>query len=217
MQFAVDNETGCLLRQPAPVAAMFLIDTTDKLSVANARRIATHVTDIVEGLPTYSKIVVIPFGGDLSAPLQPVFDRCVPARADEARVNQGSRVLQRRYDAFREVMGRLEGSLTTIADSPASPISQQVVRAVSDEVLHWDGESRRLVLVSDGLQSARYRLSNGELPAPPSPTWLQGVTVEYFEMGNARGLAGQTQKNRILWRDWFKSGGAQVEMIAPGF
>ena len=216
-QLATDAETGCLTQRSAPEAVLFLVDTTDKLSSENARRIKTHISDIVDDLPRYSKVLVVPFGGDIAVPLEAVFDHCVPGKAGEARVDEGGMVLQQQYEQFEGVIDQLAKTLTEVSDAPASPISNQVVRAVSDEVLHWEGERKRLVLISDGLQSSKFRSSNGNLPEPPSSDFLKGVEAEYFEVGNQRDSARQTAQLRESWKAWFEASGARVKVVAPGF
>lgn len=216
-QLATDEITGCLTKRQAPEAVMFLVDTTDKLTAENARRIRIHIADIVNELPIYSKVIVVPFGGDIAVPLQPVFDQCVPGKAGDERLDQGALLLQQRYEQFEAVVEELGKTLTEVSDAPSSPITNQVVRAVSDEVLHWDGEKRRLILISDGLQSSKFRATDGSLPAPPSSDFLKGVDAEYFEVGNQRYVARQTKQLREGWRGWFESAGAQVKILAPGF
>lgn len=216
-EMATDDKTGCLTKRKAPEAVMFLVDTTDKLSAEHARRIRTHITDIVSQLPIYSKVLVVPFGGDIALPLEPVFDLCVPGKAGQERLDQGALLLQQRYEEFEAVIGKLERTLIEVSDAPSSPITNQVVRAVSDEVLHWDGEKRRLILVSDGLQSSKFRTPIGALPPPPRADFLKGVDAEYFEVGNQRGSAGQNRQLREGWQSWFENAGARVKIVAPGF
>lgn len=216
-QLATDEKTGCLTKRKAPEAVMFLVDTTDKLSPEHARRIRTHISDIVAGLPMYSKVLVVPFGGDVAIPLEPVFDQCVPGKAGDERLDQGALLLQQRFEQFETIISQLEKSLTEIPDAPSSPITNQIVRAASDDVLHWDGERRRLVLVSDGLQSSKFRNSDGTLPAPPSPDFLRGVEAEYFEVGNQRESGRQNRQLREGWRSWFERAGAKPSIVAPGF
>lgn len=216
-QFASDEETGCLVERRAPEAVLFLVDTTDKLSPENAARIKTHITDIVAGLPRYSKVIVVPFGEDQAAPLEPIFDLCVPGRAGQERLDEGGLLLQQRFDQFEQVISRLATQLTEVPDAATSPISYQVVRAVSDDVLHWDGEVSRLILVSDGLQSRGHRNGDGRLPNPPTPDFLAGVQVEYFEVGNPRQVQMQTRSLREEWKRWFENAGASVQLVAPGY
>lgn len=216
-QMATDDKTGCLNKRQAPEAVMFLVDTTDNLSFENARRIRTHIADIVKELPRYSKVLVIPFGGDIAVPLEPVFDHCVPGKAGDERPDEGALLLQQQFERFEGVVDDLAKTLTEVSDAPFSPITNQVVRAVSDDVLHWEGDKRRLILVSDGLQSSKFRSADGSLPAPPAPDFLKGVEAEYFEVGNQRDSARQTRQNREGWRTWFESAGAKAKIVAPGF
>ena len=216
-RFATDEATGCLTESTAPVAALFLVDATDKLSAENAARIKTHIEDIVKELPRYSKVIVVPFGGDQAVPLQPVFDQCVPGQAGDERLDEGAMLLQQRFDQFAEVLSELATQLTEVPDAPASPITNQVVRAVSDDVLHWEGEEMRLILISDGLQSRTYRTADGALPPPPSDSFLADIDVEYFEVGNPRSVGAQNLKLRDEWRQWFERAGADIKLIAPGF
>jgi hypothetical protein len=216
-QFATDEATGCLKESTAPVAALFLVDATDKLSAENAARIKTHIEDVVNELPRYSKVIVVPFGGDQAVPLQPVFDQCVPGQAGDERLDEGAMLLQQRFDQFAEVLSELATQLTEVPDAPASPITHQVVRAVSDDVLHWEGEVRRLILVTDGLQSRMYRTDAGALPPPPSKNFLWDVDVEFFEVGNPRDVARQNRMMREQWQMWFETAGAKVKMTSPGY
>lgn len=217
-QFETDQATGCLTQTETPEAVLFLVDATDKLSRPNAARITTHITDIVDRLPRYGRVIVIPFGENQAQPLQPILDLCVPGKGEAARPDEGAQILAKRYDEFKRTIDELGDDLTEVPDSNSSPISQQMVRAISDDVLHWNGRVRRLVLITDGLQTGRFRDASGELPAPPSPNFLKGVQAEYFEVGNERDVVQQTRELRQEWIDWFSDAGAEIEeVIAPGF
>jgi hypothetical protein len=213
---ATDIETGCLSERPTPEAVLVLVDETDKLSRENAERIRTHIADSVRTLPRYSRIIVVPFGGDLVTPLRPIFDRCIPGRGGDAGVTEGSAILDRHFAEFENALDGLVNTLTEIPDSAQSPITQQVVRAASDEVLHWTGETRRLYLVTDGLESSVYWTRDLHLQPAPAGI-LAGVKVEYFEIGNARNSSRQTRDLREEWREWLTQAGADVRMHAPGY
>ena len=211
-----DSDTGCLVRRQTPEAMLVLVDETDKLSRENAERIRTHIVDRVNGLPRYSRVTIVPFGGDIATPLKPIFDKCVPGRGDQAGVNEGSLILAKQYEEFTEAFDGLVENLQEIPDSKTSPITEQVVRAASDEVLHWDGQSRSLYLVTDGLESSIYWTKELRLKAPPGDI-LRGVKAEYFEIGNSKASRLQTPALREQWKDWLSTAGAEVRMNAPGY
>jgi hypothetical protein len=211
-----DIATGCLLRRQTPEAMLVLVDETDKLTKENAERIRTHVVDRVNELPRYSRVIIVPFGGDLAKPLQPVFDKCVPGRGDQAGPTEGSLILKKQYEEFSRTFDGLVDKLQEIPDSKTSPIAEQVVRAASDEVLHWDGQSRSLYLVTDGLESSIYWTKELRLNKP-SGDILRGVKVEYFEVGNEKASRYQTAALREQWKNWLAGAGAEVRMNAPGY
>ena len=211
-----DQSTGCLLRRQTPEALLVLVDETDKLSRENAERIRTHIVDRVNELPRYSRVSIVPFGGDTATPLRPIFDKCVPGRGDQAGAGEGSLILAKKYEEFTHAFDGLVENLQDIPDSKTSPITEQVVRAASDEVLHWDGQTRSLYLVTDGLESSIYWTKELRLKDPPGEI-LHGVKAEYFEIGNSKAARLQTPALRELWQEWLSRAGAEVRMNAPGY
>lgn len=211
-----DTETGCLTNAPNPQAVLFMVDATDRLSAENAARIRSRIDDAVGHLPRYSRVIVLSFGGDTAAPLLPIFNRCLPGRAATANFDEGGQLLEEEYRAFRTALDGMTARLQQLQDSRTSPISEQIVRAASDPQLHWQGEARTLVLITDGLESSIYWTRNLRLPDPPEAL-LRGVRAEYFEIGNARGSRLQTREMRLEWKSWLERAGAEVRLTAPGF
>lgn len=213
---ATDAETGCLTNVPAPQAALIMVDATDRLSRENSERISSRIHDVVGGLERYSRVIILPFGGDTAAPLQPIFDGCVPGRPSDARWDEGGQLLAEPYRRFQHELQALVTRLQQIPDSHSSPITEQIVRAASDPQLHWQGSMRTLVLTTDGLESSIYWTRNLRLPDPPD-SLLRDVRVEYFEIGNTRGNRLQTREMRLEWKSWLERAGADVRISAPGF
>lgn len=213
---ATDETTGCLKNRPAPEAVMFMVDTTDRLSEANAELVVTAVHDMADKLPRYSKVIVVPFGNDLASPLQPVFSQCLPGRGDEAGLAESPRFVEESYGKFDSAVRKLGDRLQNLSDAETSPITQQIVRAASTPVLHWQAETRTLVLFTDGLESTVYWTKELKLREPPNRI-LDRVKVEYYELGNERNGRFQTAQLREQWRSWFEKAGAAVRMTAPGY
>ncbi|HEX8645100.1 MAG TPA: vWA domain-containing protein [Allosphingosinicella sp.] len=213
---ATDSETGCLTNSPTPQAVLFLVDATDRLSREHAQRIKSRINDVVAELPRYSRVTIVPFGGDTAAPLLPIFNKCLPGRSETANLDEGSQLLEEEYQAFRQALDGMIGRLESLPDSRTSPITDQVVRAASDPQLHWQGTARMLVLITDGLESSIYWTRNLRLPDPPEGL-LRGARAEFFEVGNARGNRLQTQAMRLEWKSWLERAGAEVRISAPGF
>lgn len=213
---ATDLQTGCLTSAPTPHAALFMVDATDRLSRENALRIRSRINDVVAELPRYSRVTIVPFGGDTAAPLLPIFNKCLPGRSSTASLDEGAQLLEEEYQAFRQALDGMIGGLERLPDSRTSPIADQVVRAASDPQLHWQGTARTLVLITDGLESSIYWTRNLRLPDPPEGL-LRGGRAEFFEVGNARGNRLQTQAMRVEWKSWLERAGAEVRMSAPGF
>lgn len=211
-----DAETGCLRNAPSPQAALVMVDSTDRLSRENSVRIGSRVRDLVDGLPRYSRVIIVPFGGDTAAPLQAIFNGCVPGRPSDARWDEGGQLLTEPYQRFRRELDGLVSRLQQLPDSQSSPITEQVVRAASDPQLRWQGTARTLVLATDGLESSIYWTRNLRLANPPQGL-LRDVRVEYFEVGNTRGNRLQTHEMRLEWKSWFERAGAEVRITAPGF
>lgn len=211
-----DAQTGCLKNSPTPHAVLFMVDATDRLSQENARRIGSRIKDEVDSLERYSRVIIVPFGGDTATPLVPIFNGCVPGRASDARWDEGAQLLQPQYEQFRQEVDGLVSRLQSLPDSRTSPISEQVVRAASDTQLHWSGNARTLVLVTDGLESSIYWTRNLRLPDPPVDV-LRDVRAEYFEIGNTRGNRLQTREMRLEWKSWLERAGAAARITAPGF
>jgi hypothetical protein len=213
---ATDAETGCLTNAPTPQAVLFMVDATDRLSRENAARIQSRIVDAVQALPRYSRVTIVPFGGDTAAPLTPIFNKCLPGNAATANLDEGGQLLEEQYQAFRQALDRMVANLVQLPDSRTSPITEQVIRAASDPQLHWQAGARTLVLVTDGLESSIYWTRNLRLPEPPDGL-LQDVSAEYFEIGNPRGSRLQTHSMRLEWKSWFERAGAQIRVTAPGF
>src|SRR3954468_19695804 len=85
-----DEHTGCLKNAPPPQAVLFLIDATDRLSRENAERIGSRITDAVDGLDRYSRVIIVSFGGDTATPLHQIYNGCIPGRATNARWDEGA-------------------------------------------------------------------------------------------------------------------------------
>jgi hypothetical protein len=215
-QRQTDTETGCLTNAPTPQAVLFMVDATDRLSRENGIRIRSRINDAVTSLPRYSRVIILPFGGDTAAPLLPIFNKCLPGRSTTARFDEGGQLLDEDYAAFTRALDAMVGELQRLPDSRTSPITEQVVRAASDPQLHWQGAARTLVLITDGLESSIYWTRNLRLPDPPEAL-LRGVRAEYFEVGNERGNRFQTRSLRLEWKSWLERTGADVRLTAPGF
>jgi len=212
----VNAETGCLSNAPTPQAIIFLVDETDHLSHENAVRIQSRISDAVLNMPRYSRVIIVPFGGDTSAPLLPIFNKCLPGRSGTARFDEGGQILEEEYKAFDAALTRMIAELEKIPDSRASPITEQIVRAASDPQIHWQGSVRTMVVITDGLESSIYWTRNLKLPDPPDGM-LKDVRVEYFEIGNPKGNRLQTPALRLEWKSWLERAGAEVRVTAPGY
>jgi hypothetical protein len=211
-----DSATGCLTGKRPPKAAMFLIDTTDRLSPENARYVIETIKREEADLPRFSRVILVPFGDDTATPLSPIFNKCLPGRAEEAGIDENARFLRAAAEEFDRSLEALQEKLQGIESSRTSPITEQVVRAASSPVLDWQGDARRLVLISDGLESSIYWSRDLQL-ADPKPGMLAGVEAEYVELGNAKGARLQTDEMRERWKSWFAKAGATVRMTAPGY
>jgi hypothetical protein len=213
---ATEEATGCLSSAKNPVAVLYMIDATDRLTRETAQRIRQRILDEVNALPRYSKVLIAPFGEDTASPLNVVFNRCLPGKAANARADEGAQLLERDYKAFETALNDVVSKLESLPDSKKSPIADQVVRAASDPVLHWEGEKRELVLITDGLESTIYWQNNLKLPDPPDGIF-RSVSAEYFEIGNAKAVRLQRRQVRLEWKSWLERGGATVKVSAPGF
>jgi hypothetical protein len=213
---ATDTATGCLTNVPTPQATLFLVDETDRLSAENGARIRARINDAVTALPRYSRVIIVPFGGDVAAPLQPIFNKCLPGRASTASLDEGGQLLEEEYQAFSQALDAEVARLEQVPDSRTSPITEQIIRAASDPELHWQGSARTLVVITDGLQSSIYWTRSLRLPDPPEAL-LRNVRAEYFEIGNARANQLQTPQMRLEWKSWFDRAGADVRISAPGY
>jgi hypothetical protein len=215
-QREVDVATGCLTNAPAPQAVLFMVDQTDRLSREHAARIKSRIDDEVSKLPRYSRVIIVPFGGDTAAPLTPIFNKCLPGRSATANLDEGAQLLEEEYKGFEQALETMISGLDRLPDSKTSPITEQVVRAASDPQLHWQGNARTLVLITDGLESSIYWTRNLKLPDPPDGL-LRDSRAEYFEIGNAKGNRLQTHEMRLEWKSWLERAGADVRVSAPGF
>jgi hypothetical protein len=192
-----------------------MVDATVRLSPETAHRVIDKIRGQAEKLPPHSRIIVLPFGGDTATPLQPILDRCLPGKT--ARLDQNQRMVEQAYKSFMQSLDQLGDTLQSLHDSKTSPITAQVVRAASDaDLLHWQGNTRTLVLLTDGLESSIYWTRDLQL-APPPKAILGDVQAEYFELGNARAGRLQSPQMREKWKSWLESAGASVRMTAPGY
>lgn len=212
----VDRATACLLNSETPKALLIMVDTTDPLVQESGLRLKTAIMDAVGELPRYSRVTLIAFGNRLAEPLAVMFDGCLPGRRDDAGWDEGGGYLEHQYHKFEVQVQQVVQSLDNLPPASSSPIAEQVIRAASDRVIHWEGARRSLLVATDGLQSSVY--AHGQLRLPPPPgNILKGIEVEFFEVGNARDQSLQTPAMRTAWADWFKSAGATVTMSAPGY
>lgn len=211
-----DDETGCLKNAPTPQAVLFMVDQTDRLAADTALRIKQRIKDAVDTLPRYSRVIIVPFGGDTASPLIPKFNKCLPGRSSTASLDEGAQILDEQYTVFSKSLDAMVSELQAIPDSKTSPISAQVERAASDPELHWQGARRTIVLITDGLESSVYWTRDLKLKDPPEDL-LRGVNSEYFEIGNLRNNKMQTRELRLEWKRWFEKAGSEVRITAPGF
>ncbi|KRB86134.1 hypothetical protein ASE00_05195 [Sphingomonas sp. Root710] len=211
-----DADTGCLSASTTPEADLFMVDATDHLSAATANEVVQAIRDRVKELPRYSQVIIVAFGDDTSTPLAPLFSHCLPGQAKDARLDESGRFLDDAYVGFEKALLDMSTKLQNLPDAPTSPITAQITRAASNPVLHWTGDKRTLVLFSDGLESSIYWTKNLKL-REPAPHILDGVSAEYFELGNARAKRLQTEDMREEWKRWFDKAGASVRMTAPGY
>lgn len=207
---------GCLSNAAAPVAVLFMVDATDRLNAKTAAYVVDTIRNEEQDLPRYARVILTPFGDDVATPLQPLIRACLPGRSDDAGLDENGRYLQVARDAFNARVDRLTDDLQQLTPSKTSPIAAQVVRAASDPILQWTGRKRRLVLLSDGLETSVYWTRGLHLPDPPSHL-LDDVDVEFVELGNARGARLQSDELREAWKTWFEKAGASVRMTAPGY
>jgi hypothetical protein len=211
-----DQQTACLDGKKPPQAALFLVDATDRLTPDTAERVVQEIRDTVSRMPRYSRVIVVPFGDDTAQPLKTQFSKCLPGRGKEAGFDESPQFVEQAYAAFDRSLAGLKDQLQSLPDSKTSPIAEQVVRAVSDPVLHWEGDQRTLILVTDGLETGVYRSGDLKLP-DPKPQLLEYVKVDYFEVGNTRAGKLQSDDLRRRWKAWFEKAGSTVRMIAPGY
>lgn len=213
---ATDAETGCLSGRLAPEAVLFMVDTTDRLNDKNADHVVMSIRDMTDQLPRYSHVIVVPFGNDTSMPLVPLFSQCLPGHGKDARLDESARFVEEGYKRFEGALSQLGNTLKKQADASTSPITQQIINAASNPALHWKGDTKTLVLYSDGLESTIYWTKELKLKDPP-PRILDRVKVEYHELGNVKSYRLQTPNLREQWRTWFDKAGATVRMTAPGY
>lgn len=209
-----DKQTGCLTARETPQAALFLVDSTDRLTPENAKHVVDTIVQDEGQLPDYSRLVIVPFGDDIAAPLAPVFSKCLPGR--KARLDQNQHAVDATNQEFQASLDKLSDTLSSLPPSKSSPIAAQIVRAASDPVLQWKGAQRTMVVITDGLESSIYWSRDLKLPDPPA-NLLNGVAVEYVELGNAKASKLQSDQMRQQWRAWFEKAGATVRMTAPGY
>lgn len=210
------DKDNCLTNAQGPQATLFLIDETDRLTHENAERIKARIRDSVNAMPRYSRVTIVPFGGDIATPLQPIFNKCLPGRSATASLDEGAQLLEEQYQGFERALDGEVRKLEEIPDSRTSPITDQVIRAASDPELHWQGKARTLVLITDGLESSIYWTRNLKLKDAPEGL-LRNVHAEYFEIGNAHGSRLQTPEMRAEWKRWLEKAGADVRVTAPGY
>lgn len=217
-----DAKTFCLLHAASPRAELTMLDQTDSLAADSGQYFMRLVTHIRETLPRNGRLAIVPFSGDLGAPLIVVFDVCSPGRGSEAdQVSEGALKMQRDYEAlFARPLENVARALAAPRESAQSPIAAQILRAANDPTIGWSGKDRVLNLMTDGLENtATSRVyADGVLHLPPPPPeLLRGVTVNYYELASARHSNLQTPPVRVAWKAWFEAAGATVNMYAPGY
>ncbi len=210
------DESGCLKQGLAPQAALFMIDTTDRLSTASAGRVLQEIREVIKGMPRYSRVAIVPFGDDQAAPFPILFGGCLPGRAEDARPTESERFLGEDFKKFEASLDQLGDKLASLQDAETSPITRQVVRAASDPTLKWEGDQKLLILITDGLESSVFWTRDLRLADPPRGL-LDDVCAEYFEVGNERSNRLQTPQLREQWREWFEKSGASIRIFAPGY
>lgn len=212
-QNKVDLELGCLVNRLPPVAALFLVDATDQLGAIEAKRVVDQIKLVESKLDPYSRMIVVAFGDQTTSVPQPIFDRCM---APKAGLTVGERYVERIRKEFIDKVSQLETKLQQVPNSKSSPIGQQIINVASDPLLKWEGDRKRLILITDGLETQVY--SSKRLTLKPAPeNILKGVDAEYFEIGNTRSQSLQTPQLREAWGQWLVAAGAKVKITAPGY
>ena len=218
-----DPRTLCLANRPTPVADLVALDVTDTLASDAGARFTSLMRNVQDQLPRNGRLIIVPFGGNVGAPLQPAFDTCSPGKGDEADpMWEGKRRVERDYAArFERPLDSVASELLKIEPTGRSPIVEQLERMVADPAIAWRGETRRLTILTDGLEftanSPVYTTGKVSLAQPP-PTLLAGVEVNYVELTNPQHTALQTAALRAAWERWFRAAGAsRVNMYAPGY
>jgi hypothetical protein len=212
----VDAATLCPVNAPSPEAVLLLLDQTDALALGNAPKFQRIVVGVGEVLPRHGRMIIVPFGSDLGAPLRSVWDLCNPGRGRDADpLNSSARLLELRYqEQFAQPLAGLVEDLSSATTAPHSPIAAQVERAARDRALGWTGVRRRLIILSDFLENnaegvSVYTDADIELPTPRE-AFLDGVEVQLVVLANSEAGRRQTPALMRRWREWLSAAGATL-------
>ena len=206
-----------------PGLTQVFVDTTDRLSARQATALKKVVLDSLRPMVPGAMLEIGTLGASWNGLWTPSLSVCRPAMtARESDSGDTTRRLQHIFDKF--IAPRLDVILNSLSNAPpaaSSPVYEAIAAQVAEGAsLHAKG-TRRLVVLSDFLQSvpgfaepqnARLNAKSVDLPNfARIRADLRGVEVQLYELDRGRARWLQTSGHRAFVRAWFAQRGAIVD------
>lgn len=216
---AHDSETLCLTDKAPPLHTLILVDATDRLNARHQKRLKAIAREEAARLPRWGRLTVLSLRPDAEREPRLLFSACTPGdRSDANPIWENVGALEKkRADHFEEPLNAALSSAKGGRSAEGSPIVEGLYAAASDP--DFEGEKRRLVLVSDLLQYApgrfslydasqtweKYRASQGAVRSPPD---LENIVVRVVTLERPDRAAVQDNARTNFWAPYFDDAGA---------
>jgi hypothetical protein len=214
-----DSETLCLLDKPPSLHTLILVDATDRLNARHQKRLKAVAREEAARLPRWGRLTLLSLRPDAERDPRMLFSACTPGDRSDANPiweNVGA-LEQKRADFFDEPLNAALSGAKGGRSAEGSPIVEGLYAAASDP--DFEGDRRRLVLISDLLQFApgrfslndttqtwdKYRASQGALRSPPD---LDEVAVRVVVLERADRGEEQDNARANFWTPYFDEAGA---------
>lgn len=216
---------GCAVDAPLPATSYVMVDTTDPLTPNQGAAVARLLEDESASLPAGGLLSVAALGQSWNGLWSPVLEACRPPRTvAESRGGATERNIERAYrQMFQPKLDKLAEAMRSAREAQSSPVFEAVAVAAAAERKADTAGSRRLVLVTDALESvpgfleaANARLMPHSVALPffqHIGADLSGLRVSVFYLQRPRAVRLQTPGHRDFVAAWLRSRGATVDQF----
>jgi hypothetical protein len=227
-----DAQTLCRLDQPPGAHTLVLIDASDKLSAAAAKRAKALIDAERSILKAGDRFTLMTLDAQDGSDPRVVLSLCDPGGATGVNALWGNpeKSLARWQTAFDGPFDRATQRAIRARPADTSPLIEASSAAGSDPLFmaNQDGQVRRMIVISDFLHHepgifTQYDASGDEwarfqqtsLAHRPFPD-LSGVEVRLFLVARDGREDVQGEPLRAFWRHWYQAAGAEARFTDEG-